>query len=280
MIDKKRKLNIDCHCHFSADKAYKIIDRAMDKGIDFLAVTDFSSINERPRDRYVNIIMNQQTNKFPIFPTNYKLKALNEYSTLITRTIRAYLLESKEEELVLFNTQEIDTLDGHIVALCTRKIIKPGEPLKETAQMLKEENIPFIISHPYAKPFGGVGEEKIMEIYEEVTKKGFALEDNGQISKLFEKWNLNSYKLAHKLNLAVIASSDGHLEYPFQWKKVSNLHSEIPRKLIIIDNLKESLLTIINKHPNSFESRGKHRSTFGTFFWIGCQKLEDAIINS
>lgn len=266
-LKNKNYFCIDCHCHFSPEKAYPVIKKAMNKGLDALTTTEFISKFLKPENRLQNILKN----KNKIFPKNYAVFQINEYSLQIMRN---KLVPKKfgplyeVDKLILFNSQEINTLDGHLLALFTDKFYSPGLPLTETVQMLIEDSIPFILPHVYSRMFKGVGEKKVLEIYEQVPKGKFALEDNGQISWLFRKWNKKAHKLAKDLNLPILGNSDGHLDYPFQSRTVGNVYSAVLKYWINKNPLKESFSNLIAIHKDEIRIGGKHRSTLGVGFWM------------
>lgn len=265
---------LDGHCHFSPENAYKVIEKAINKGLNALAITEFNSKDIKPRDRFQRIIKNKNNS---VFPKNFTSYQTNDYSATIIKEEKCktnFGSTTMLNRILLFNSQEIDTLDGHVLALFTNRYFEPGLPLKETIYMLTENNVPFVIPHPYAKFFRGVGEGNILEIYDDFPYTKFALEDNGQISWVFRKWNEKAHDLAKKLDLAMVGFSDGHLEYPLQSRTVGNLCSAMPNKYIHRGNLKKSFTEVITNHKDEIKICGKHRSTPGVLFWMACSKIK------
>lgn len=113
-------------------------------------------------------------------------------------------LEMKPDSIIIPGI-EINTEEGHIIALGVTRHIPPGLTLLETVNEIRKQGGIVMAPHPYEFFYHGIGPRKTRSINPE------AIEVINSSSLLLSLTKNLSQKLAESLNAAKVAGSDSHI---------------------------------------------------------------------
>jgi predicted metal-dependent phosphoesterase TrpH len=109
------------------------------------------------------------------------------------------------DDFIVIMGEEIDTREGHLVALGIDKKIPSYLPFSETLRLVREANGLAVVPHPFDYLRGGVGPGIVRDFVPD------AIEVANSHSLLFNITKSLSTRLARELNITSVGGSDSHL---------------------------------------------------------------------
>ncbi|MBS3172675.1 hypothetical protein J4438_03825 [Candidatus Woesearchaeota archaeon] len=245
----------DLHLHFPRRDEYKLLELAIERGINLLSVNDYGT-TKRFDDIANNI--NYSGGKFlPSF--GWGMDIVSPVLIRICNNLGyVYLIKG----------EEVKTKQGHVVALGIKDTIRNGSDIVDVLDEVFSNKGFSILAHPLSKFYSGCGEAVVREMRKKYNWFPLALEQNSQIPGFFG-CNQDASRLANELGMACFGNSDIHGRYLREYQKVGRkLHSNIPRILVDESKLVESLEQAIVFFPRDITVEGETNSLLETLSWI------------
>ncbi len=148
-------------------------------------------------------------------------------------------------------TQEIQTKDGHLLALFSHELITPHKKADEVARQIINSGGKVVSAHSLLL-LVGIGERKIRELagkeYNGARLLSF-LEWNSGLPPILYNYNFRAERLARKLGISMIANTDG-----YHWDSMGDSYSVFLSCKKGVEGIKE----IIDRGPSEIK---KSKST-------------------
>ncbi len=114
-------------------------------------------------------------------------------------------LSKVESDLVVLRGVEIDTREGHLIALGIDELIPSNLPFSETLQLIRQAGGLAVVPHPFDFLRGGVGSKVVRSFVPD------ALEVVNSHSLFFGLTRDLGFRLAQELNIPCVGGSDSHV---------------------------------------------------------------------
>lgn len=240
------KADLHIHTRFSYDSMARIkyiVNRALEKGIKIIAITDHDTIRGAKR-------------------------------------VKKYV-EKKGIPLEVIVGEEITSLRGHVIGLFLKKHVPPFLPLRETIKRIKDQGGLVIIPHPgfsESKPKPRLfrvrthyseilDDPTVLEQIDAIEAANFTMFDNDL------RQNVANY--AHKFNKPLVGSSDAHIT-----RHIGTIYTLFPGSTI--DDFKQALISqttkpVIERIWTVTDWIWHHACAFKMPFAFACYNLKNLI---
>jgi hypothetical protein len=149
--------------------------------------------------------------------------------------------------------------------------IEYGLDIDESLQRTYQQNGVSVFSHLLLGLFHGCGLEVFDEMYRSFKSYPLGVEQNGQISWMWDKIfgsNREVRELAEEREIACFGTSDIHGTYRQEHRKVgSRFHSSLHRDYVDPEKLRESLAEVMTSNPEAVQIEGNSNSLLESILW-------------